>query len=255
MRRTTVRRTAVAASALSLALLVSACGADKSADAGPEAKGKDSAAAEPAAKVLSQAELDKLILADGDAKNHKVIKPLKADLAASKIATTDKAECKPLLDATWMRPLGSPAATSVRRVSTMPEKPGKDASPEDKLKAGLEALGGAVIMTDTLGSYDGKSAQEALAGLRTAGKACADGFTTTAGPDKMKYTKVTPASYTGGDEAVAFTLTTDLEGETGSAQLVTVRKGNTVVSFFAQSFAGKSEQPKDAIEAQLAKLG
>ncbi|GGX39598.1 hypothetical protein [Streptomyces chryseus] len=253
MRRTTVRRTAVAASALSLALLVGACGADKSADDAPESKGKNEGAA--AAKPLSQAELDKLVLAEGDVKNHKVVKPLKADLAAAKIAKADKAECKPLVDATAMRTLGSPAANSMRRISVMPEKPAEDASPEEKLKAGLDAVGKAVIITDTLGSYEGEGAQEALAALRDAGKACAGGFTTIAGPDKVTYSKVAPASYTAGDEAVAFTLTADLDGETGTAQLVTVRTGNTLASFFAMSLMGKAEQPKEAIDAQLAKLG
>ncbi|MGW7050771.1 hypothetical protein [Streptomyces sp. NPDC054887] len=256
MRRTTVRRTAVAASALSLALLVSACGgSEKSTDAASEGKGKGSPAAEAPAKVLSQAELDELVLADGDVKNHKVIKPLKADVAAAKIAKADKDACTPLVDATSMRAMGSPAATTMRRVSTLPAKPAEDASPEEKLKAGLNALSGAVVIADTLGSYEGKSAQEVLAGLREAGEACAGGFTTIAGADKIKYSKVAPASYTAGDEAVAFTLSTDIGGETGTAQLVTVRKGNTLASFFAQSLAGKAEQPKEAIDAQLAKLG
>lgn len=255
MRRTAVRRTAVAASALSLALLVSACGADKTVDAAPEGKGKESAAAEPAAKALSQAELDKLVLANGDVKDHKVAQPLKADIAAAKTVTTDKAECKPLVDAMAMRALGSPAAASMRRISTVPAKPAKDASADEKLKAGLTALSSTVIMSDTVGSYDGKGAQEALAALRTAGEACAGGFTMIAGKDKTKYTKAAPGSYTGGDEAVAFALTADVDGTPNTAQLVAVRKGNTLVSFYSQSFSGKTEQPKAAIEAQLAKLG
>ncbi|WP_274562292.1 hypothetical protein [Streptomyces spiramyceticus] len=255
MRRTTVRRTAVAASALSLALLVSACGSDKPVDATPEGKGKESAAAEPAAKALSQAELDKLVLANGDVKNHKVAKPSKADLAGAKIATADKAECKPIVDAMALRPVGSPAATSTRRITTMPEKPAKDASPEEKLDAAVAGFGSTILMSDTLGSYDGKGAHEALAGLRTAGKACADGFTMIAGPDKTKVTKLAPSTYTGGDETVAFTVTTAVDGESGTSQFVAVRKGNTLASFYAVSFSGKTEQPKAAIDAQLAKLG
>jgi hypothetical protein len=256
MRRTTVRRTAVAASAISLALLVSACGADKPVDAAAEGKGKDSAAAGPGAKALSQGELDKLVLANGDLKNHKVAMPSKADVALAKTATADKAECKPLVDAMALRPVGSPAATSPRRISVVPEKPAKDASDEEKIEAGLAALSNMSIMSDTLGSYDGKGAQEALAGLRDAGKACAGGFTMIAGPDKTKVTKVAPATYTGGDEAVAFTLTQDGEGgDSPISQLVVVRKGNTLVSLFALNLSGKTEQPKAAIDAQLAKLG
>ncbi|MBT2396417.1 hypothetical protein [Streptomyces sp. ISL-100] len=254
MRRTTVRRTAVAASAISLALLVTACGSDKPVDAAPEGKGKESAAAEPAAKTLSQAELDKLVLAEGDLKNHKVTMPSKADVAAAKTATADKAECKPLVDAMALRPVGTPAATAPRRISSVPAKPGKDASTEEKVEAGLAGLGNMVLMSDTLGSYDGKGAQEALAGLRTAGEACADGFTMIAGSDKTKVTKVAPGTFTTGDEAVAFTLTSELDGESGTSQLVAVRKGNTLVSFYALSLTGKTELPKEAIDAQLAKL-
>ncbi|WP_093799069.1 hypothetical protein [Streptomyces sp. Wb2n-11] len=258
MRRTTVRRTAVAASALSLALLVGACGADKTVDAAPEGKnkGKESAAAaEPAAKALSQAELDKLVLAEADLKSHKVAEPSKVDLAAAKGATADKTECKPLVDAVALRSAGTPVATSARKITTVPQKPAEDASPEEKLKAGLAGLSSTTLMSDTLGSYEGEGAQDALAELRAAGKACAGGFTVVTGSDKTKYTKVTPGAYAGDDEAVAFTLTMDLEGEPSTSQLVTVRKGSTLVTFYAQNFSGKTEQPKAEIEAQLAKLG
>ncbi|MBT2491318.1 hypothetical protein J7E96_22900 [Streptomyces sp. ISL-96] len=250
MRRTTVRRTAVAASAISMALLLSACGADKSADAAPDDK-----APGKATKALSQAELDKLVLAEGDLKNHKVTEPSKAEVALAKTATSDKAECKPLVDAMMLKPVGSPAATTSRKISTLPEKPAKDATTEEKAEAGLAALGKTVLMSDGVGSYEGKGAQEALAALRTAGEACAGGFTMTAGSDKTKVTKLAPGTYAGGDEAVAFTVTTEQDGAVGTSQLVTVRKGNALVSFFAISLAGKTEQPKAAIDAQLAKLG
>ncbi|GAA2932374.1 hypothetical protein [Streptomyces enissocaesilis] len=258
MRRTTVRRTAVAASALSLALLVGACGSDKTVDAAPEGKdkGKESAAAaEPAGKALSQTELDKLVLAGSDLKNHRVAKPSKVDLAAVKSATADKSECKPLVDAVALRSAGKPAATSARKITRVPRKPAEDASPEEKLEAGLTGLGTTTLMSDTLGSYEGQGAQDALAELRAAGRACAGGFTVATGSDRTKYTKVAPHTYTGGDEAAAFTLTMDLEGEPSTSQLVTVRKGSTLVTFYAQSFTGRTEQPKAEIEAQLAKLG
>ncbi|OEJ62152.1 hypothetical protein BGM19_33110 [Streptomyces agglomeratus] len=250
MRRTTVHRTAVAASALSLALLTGACGSGETKT--DDAKGGKGDAA--ATKAVSQTDLDKLVLAESDLKDHKIVNASKADIAAAKVVTTDKAECKPLVDAMALRPLGRPAATSMRKVMAVPPKPAKDASPEEKMKAGLGALGG-TITSDTLGSYDGKGATEALAGLRAAGEACADGFSVIVGKDKTKYTKVAPATYTAGDEAVAFTLTADLEGMTGTAHLVAVQKGGTLASFYAQSLTGKAEQPKAVIDAQVAKLG
>ncbi|MGX1885960.1 hypothetical protein [Streptomyces sp. NPDC055287] len=252
MRRTIVRRTAVAASAVSLALLVSACGSgDAPAD---DTAGEAAAGGSTAAKALSQSELDKLALVESDLKNHKISKATKADLAAAKTVTTDKAECEPLVDAMVLRPVGTPAATSLRKVVALPPEPDKDATPEEKLKAGLDALSG-TITSDTLGSYDGKGASDAFAKLRTAGEACAGGFSLIVGTDKTKFTKVTPATYTSGDEAVAFTVTADLDGETGTAHLVAVRKGNTLASFYAQGLTGKAEQPKAVIGAQVAKLG
>lgn len=255
MRRTTVRRTAVAASALSLALLVSACGSDKPADAKPEGKdkGKESAAAAPAGKVLSEAELDKLILTESDVKDLKVAKATEADLAVAKTVTTDKAECKPLIDVMALRPVGTPGATAVRKVMAMPAKPAENASPEEKMKAGMAMLGG-TITADMLGSYEGKGAAESLAKLRTAGETCGGGFTMIAGSDKTKITKVDPVTFSGGDEAVAFTLTLDLEGTPGTTHVVAVRKGNTLATFHAQSLSGKAEMPKAVIDAQLAKL-
>ncbi|MFI1256959.1 hypothetical protein ACH4U6_24715 [Streptomyces netropsis] len=255
MRRTIVRRTAVAASAVSLALLVGACGSsDKpAAEASSEGKekGKESASA---GKVLSKAELDKLMLVESDLKDHKVTNASEADLASVKAATTDKAECKPLLGAMTLQSGGKPAATAVRKIMAMPPKPAEDASPEEKAKAGLSALGG-TITSDVLGSYEGKGAQEALAELSAAGKACTGGFTMIVGSDKTKISKVAPATFSGGDEAVAFTLTLDADGSSGTTHVVASRKGSTLATFFAMSLAGKAEQPKAVVDAQLGKLG
>lgn len=256
MRSTIVRRTAVAASAVSLALLVGACGSsDKkpAADASSEGKEKGKASAS-AGKVLTKAELDKLMLVDGDLKDHKVTNASEADLASVKAATTDKAECKPLLDAMTLQSGGKPAATAVRKIMAMPAKPAENASPEEKAKAGLNALG-ATITSDVLGSYEGKGAQEALAKLTAAGKACTGGFTMIVGSDKTKITKVEPATFSGGDEAVAFTLTLDAEGAGNATHVVASRKGSTLATLFAMSLAGKAEQPKAVADAQLGKLG
>ncbi|MCA6092027.1 hypothetical protein LE181_07605 [Streptomyces sp. SCA3-4] len=256
MRRTTLRRTAVAATAVSLALLVSACGSkkeDSSAKDQPKAKASSAA---PAAdgKALSKAELDKLVLTQADLQGHKVAEATEADLAATKSVSSDKAECKPLVDAMMMHGAGTPAATATRKIAAVPQAPAADASAEEKMKAGLGALS-ATVTADTLGTHDGQGATEAVAGLKKAGTACAGGFTLTAGGEKTKITKVEPASYTAGDEAVAFTLTVDLEGQSGTAHMVAVRKGTTVATFYSQSLAGKAEQPKAVIDAQMKKLG
>ncbi|MCD9144234.1 hypothetical protein [Streptomyces albireticuli] len=259
MRRTIVRRTAVTASAVSLALLVSACGSDNKSEAKDEPKGKASQSA-PAAgggKALSKAELEKLMVTEADVPGHKVTEATAADLATAKAVSSDKAECKPLVEAMNLHGAGAPTATVTRKVMALPKSPSTapDASPEDKAKAALGALG-ATITADTLGAHsDEKAAGEALAGLKKAGAACAGGFTVTADGDKTKMTKVAPADYTAGDEAVAFTLGLDVEGQTAPTHLVAVRKGSTVATFYALSLTGQAEQPKAVVDAQVKKLG
>ncbi|QLE74050.1 hypothetical protein FGW37_22885 [Streptomyces rectiverticillatus] len=258
MRRSTVRRTALAASAMSLALLVSACGSDKSEGKKDEPKGQASAGAPTASagKAASQAELEKLVLAEADVPGHKVTEATAADLATAKGVTSDKAECKPLVDAMSLRSGGAPGAIVIRKVMAMPKSPAPDAAPEEKVKAGLGALSG-TITSDTLGSYgDAKAAGEVIAALKKSGADCAGGFNLVAGADKTKFTKVAPADFAaGGDEAVSFTLNLDAEGTTGTTHLVAVRKGSTVATFYALSLAGQAEQPKAVVEAQVKKLG
>jgi hypothetical protein len=267
MRRTTARRTAVAACAVSFALLVGACGAEKSegdAAAGDKAKGKDGGSS--AAKALSAAELEKLVLAAKDLKvEHKITKATKVDQVAGKRAATDKAECKPFVDVLAFRPLGTPGASAQRKIVPVPAKAAKDATPEEKMKAAMDVFKG-TITSDTIGSYDGKGAEEAFAALRSAGEACTGGFILSDGADlankdNTKFTKVAAGTaYTGGDEALVFDLSFDMEGEggakeTGSHQVVAVRKGNNLAAFGVLGLTGKAEFPKAIIDAQVAKLG
>ncbi|MEV6549998.1 hypothetical protein AB0M57_15015 [Streptomyces sp. NPDC051597] len=255
MRRTTVRRTALAASTLSLALLVSACGSDgSSAKDEPKGKASSGAPATGGQKALSQGELDKLALTEADLKDHKVTKPTAADVASSKTVTTDKPACKPLNDVMSLRTVGAPAASAIRKVIAVPKGPAAGASAEEKAKAGLAALG-TTMTSDTLASYDGTGAADALATLKKAGTDCAGGFSVIAEGDKSAITKVAPAAYTGGDEAAAYTLTADMDGTPSTFHLVAIRKGATLATFYAWSLAGKAEQPKAVIDAQMKKLG
>ncbi|MEU5403945.1 hypothetical protein ABZ348_32215 [Streptomyces sp. NPDC005963] len=255
MRRITIRRTALAASAVSLALLVTACGSDEPA-AKDKAKSEESkgAPAAPAAKALSQAELDKLMLTEADLANHKITPASKVDLAAAKGTTADKTECALLVDAMSLRAPGKPAASASRKIMGIPQDPAKDASPEEKLKAAVDALSG-TITSDVVGSYDGQGATEAVAAIKKAGTDCAGGFTLNVPGDKVKISKVEPGAYTAGDEALAYAFTLDLEGKPSTAHLVAVRKGANVATFFAQSLAGSADQPKAIIDAQVKKLG
>ncbi len=103
MRTSSVRRTALAASAATLALLVTACGGSgDDQDKGDEGKGKPASTTSAAApaKALTAAELEKAALAQSDVKSGKVATKLPAtdDIARDQV-TTEDAACLPLAHA------------------------------------------------------------------------------------------------------------------------------------------------------------
>ncbi|MFE2875712.1 hypothetical protein ACFXG6_25880 [Streptomyces roseus] len=257
MRSTLVRRTVLTASAVSLALLATACGSDKAdgkkTDAKPSAAA--SAPAASAAKAKTDAELAGVIVTQADLPNHVVKEATPAEAAAAAGAKSDKPQCQALVSVQSMNPVGTAAGTARTKAVAKPKEPAADASPEEKAKAVMGALAGTVTSV-TLASYEGQGAQEAFAAVKTAGTACAGGYTGSQGGDALKITKVAPgASVTAGDEALAYTVTGDADGETMTMEIVAVRKGNTVATFSALSLAGAAEQPKAVVDAQVKKLG
>ncbi|MFD8210294.1 hypothetical protein ACFV2S_28290 [Streptomyces sp. NPDC059695] len=250
--RTFTRNTAVAVTAASLALLVSACGSgDKDAgkdSASPSASATSSA---PDAKALSSAELERLVVEQADLPGHQVQKAKAADLVKPEAVATDKPACKPLADAMSFLATGNPAATANRKVIEVPKTEGATASPQDALGA-LSAP----VTSVALGSYDGQGAQEAFASLKTAGTECAGGFTLLGGGEKTKITKVAPETVSAGEESLAWTVTTDMDGEPFVTKVVVFRKGGTLASFSTLSLGGTVKAlPKAVIDAQAAKLG
>lgn len=253
--RTSMRSAAVAATAVSLALLVTACGGgEKSGDQG---KGKDAApsasatSSAPAAKVLSAAELEKLIVEQADLPGHQVQKAKAGEIPLASAVSTDKPSCKPIADAMSYIATGKPAASAQRKAIEVPKTEGASASPEEALGALAAPVTGV-----TLGSYDGQGAQEAFASLKTAGTDCAGGFTLIGGGEKTKISKVAPETVTAGEEALAWTVTTDLDGKPFVTKLVVFRQGSTLASFSTLSFGGTVKTlPKAIVDAQAAKLG
>ncbi|MFJ4779722.1 hypothetical protein [Streptomyces sp. NPDC088762] len=256
MRTALVRRTVLTASAVSLALLGTACGAEKGdtkADATPSAAAATSAA--PAAKGKTDAELAKVLLSQADLADHTFKAADPAESTAGAAATSDKPECKVLVQAQSFAPAGTPTGTARTKVVANPKAAAEGASEEEKAKAILGALSSTATAV-TLASYDAKGAEEAFAAVKTASQKCAGGYGATLGGDTGKVTKVSPgASVTAGDEALALTVEGDADGEKLTTQLVFVRKGNTVATFSALSLSGTAEQPKTVIDAQVKKLG
>ncbi|NJP49306.1 hypothetical protein HCJ93_04255 [Streptomyces sp. SBST2-5] len=259
MKPTSVRRTALAASAAALTLLVTACGGDgEKADEGKGAS-EPTAAPAPAAKALTGAELEKAALAQSDVEKGKVAAevPASDDLTADQVKAEDGA-CLPLARAQAGVAQGDPAATAKRSWTGEPKKPAADTDPEEALGAALDVS----KMLITLASYEDGGAEKAMKGLSAAAEKCTGGFKTTTSGEKLEIAKVaTTAAPKGGDESAAITLTLAAEGGLEAPnKVVAVRKGSTVVTFTVVNLAamadGKDfEVPADVVDAQVSKLG
>ncbi|MFF9484730.1 hypothetical protein [Streptomyces sp. NPDC014676] len=262
MRTTAVRRTALAASAAALALLVTACGGSGDEDKAGDSKGKGdstaSASAAPAAKALTAAELEKAGLAQADVKSGKVATKVAAtdDIAKDQVKAEDAA-CLPLAHAQAGVAQGEPAATAKRSWTGEPVKPSEGTSPEDALLASIDLD----KMLISLASYEGDGAAQALKGLTTAAEKCAGGFTATVAGEEMQVVKAaTTAAPEGGDEGTAITLTVAADEDVKApSKIVVVRKGATLVTFSVVNLASMAtgedfDVPADVVDAQLGKL-
>ncbi|MDD9378286.1 hypothetical protein M8Z33_16805 [Streptomyces sp. ZAF1911] len=259
MRTAFVRRTVLSASAVSLALLVSACGG--SSDSGTKSDAKASAPASassaPAVKGKTDAELTPLLVTAADAPGFVVAPDAEAKLAAgdSDEITTDKPECKVLVQSQALQKIGTPTGTARTGVTAKAEED-PNATAEQKAQ---NALGVTATMVG-LSSYDGTGAHDLIASIEAAGKACAGGFTATAEGDSTKYESVTagtgaPVTY-GDDDTASLVLTLDLEdGDKAVTYLTAVRTGSTVATFSSISLTGKPESPVTLVAAQSKKLG
>ncbi|MFI1864516.1 hypothetical protein [Streptomyces jumonjinensis] len=253
MPRTAVRRTAVAASMLSLALTLGACATDES---GAKSESKSESKGETAgAKALSAAELGKLALTKKDAPGHRFTEVSAADVKEASAVKLKKAECEPLIEAMTFRPGGKASAATTQTLVPMSPRPDKDASPEEQAKAAMSMLSGTTTSI-TLASFEGDGAAEGFAALEKSVEDCSGGFSIDAEGQNTEFTKVEKFDHTAGDESFGVTLVLSAgPKETLTVNLVTVRKGGVLASFNALSLQGKTEKPKALVDAQLKKLG
>ncbi|MFI1162244.1 hypothetical protein ACH4UM_01215 [Streptomyces sp. NPDC020801] len=260
MRPTVVRRTALAASAATLALLATACGGssdggDKGGD-GKTAQADKTASAAPA-KALTAAELEKAALTQADVKSGKLGKVAAKDDIAQDEAKADDPACAPLAHLQVGSYVGKPSASVKRSWVGDPKKPAAGASAEAKLMAGLDRS----KVIETLASYESGGAEQAMKDLKTAAQKCAGGFSYTVTGTKNQYEKVVTAQAPGGaDDALALTLTMEADGVKAPVKAVVVRKGATLAYFPAINLAaaatGKDfDFPAELVQAQLGKLG
>ncbi|MFD4025234.1 hypothetical protein ACFWRV_17205 [Streptomyces sp. NPDC058576] len=265
MRATAVRRTALAASAAALALLATACGGSSDADAkdGKDAANGSSSAPETPAKALTAAELEKATLAQGDVKGTKVTKAGPADEVPADGVKVDKAACLPIAHAMSGVPQKGAVATTKRKVVEEPKKT-DDKSLEDLAEGEADDLfKDAFNLTSTfvaLSSYEGTAGPDAFATLKKAAADCAGGFTATVSGTPTKVASITEEKVTGGDEAAAWTVTSEDDGDATPLKLVVLRKEGTMATFFAFNLAAagggdvKFEVPTEVVAAQDKKL-
>jgi hypothetical protein len=246
-----------AVSVLSLALVTGCSEGSKDSGGGKGADGK------PAAKALGTAELKNLVIADNDVPGFDV-GPVPAGRA--KPLTTDSAECRPLARVLSMQPPAGTAAQADRMATQKQVKdPTDDATSLDDMADGkfADAVNKSMdrdVTSVSLFSYDGDGAEQALAAVSSAVKACAGGFTgkqagTTAKLAQVKQSK--PAAT--GDESVAFEVVTEDDGEKAPVHAEVVRHGNTLASYYTINLgAMMAKKPYTVsaavIKAQSAKL-
>ncbi|MFD7403891.1 hypothetical protein ACFV7R_14725 [Streptomyces sp. NPDC059866] len=255
MKRSSRARTGatVAVSVLSLALITGCGGGSDSSDDSKDTESSSSPA--QAAKALSAAELEKLLLAQGEVKGYKVASGDDTLPKSKTEVKTDKAECDPLA---WATAGLAPGDTDANASNTVAEDKASTATaqPEDIADAFN------VNMTFVgLSSYEGDGAEKAMKAVSDGVSACSGGYGLTTGGEDSKVTKVASVKGSGlGDESVAFAEDVDMDGEgTATFHTEVVRKGNTVATFYTVNFAAlgtgeAAEIPAAVVEAQIAKL-
>ncbi|MGW7102569.1 hypothetical protein [Streptomyces sp. NPDC054838] len=261
MRTAFVRRAVLTASAVSLGLLVTACGsggagaakADFKAGSQPSATASGEAPAGPRGKTA--AELGTLLVTQADLPDHR-LEPVQDGAVQNDPIETDKAPCKPLAQAESMQPIGTSAGVARVVASGKPRPAGEGAGVAEKLDAAMGALKVTAATSVALVSYDGKGAEGAFAAVNDGVRACAGGYSVSQAGEKTDIESVrADTALSGGDEVVSFVTVMDLgDGDKNVTRVVVLRKGNTLAMFTALSLSGEAEQPKAVVDAQTKKL-
>lgn len=252
------QRTAAVAAALTLAIgLTAACGGEggdgdtagkprqrKAATATPvparpvpptptPAGPAQSAASVP--KDLSRAQLEKAILAKGDVPGFDVA-PM--DAPPPQGETADRTECAPLTAVINGRPEPVARASAYRQLTGA-----KDNRP---------------AVAEFLTTHGVQGATTALSRLRAAVRACEGGFRASGGegPSTYRGARALPVAAQVGDDAFAYQVTGDYEGESVPLVFHVVRSGGTLATFYTANLEGpKTPQvPPALLTAQADKL-
>ncbi|MFH8800235.1 hypothetical protein ACH4F6_11660 [Streptomyces sp. NPDC017936] len=248
----------VAVGALSLALVTGCSSDDSKKDKGTKGSGSgagSSSSSAPAAAALTTAELEKLLLAQGEVEGYKVASGDDILPKSKAGVKTDKAACDPLA---WATAGLAPGDTNANASNSVSEDKASTATaqPEDI----ADAFNIAMTFVG-LSSYEGDGAEKAMKAVSDGVTACSGGYGLSAEGENSKVTKVVAEKGTGGgDEAVAFAEDVDMDGEgTATFHTEVIRKGNTIATFYTVNFAAlasgeATKIPAAVVQAQVAKL-
>ncbi|MFI6276578.1 hypothetical protein [Streptomyces sp. NPDC050988] len=250
-----MKRSALAASALSVTMLagltgLTACGGgDSETDAADKPGGKATATTSGAKEVSPADRLAKLMITKADVdryeKGYEVKEPSDEFVFAKspEEVTLDKKVCAPLAYAMNQLPLGEPQADLTRVAS------------KDGLNGGYTYV--------TLTAYEGGGAESAMAGLSKAVASCGDGFTAKSKGGTSPYDSVTAEPTTkAADESLAFKSTMTVLGTTHTLHSAAVRRDDVIAVYFsvdgraiAESRPSNVKLASAVVGAQNAKLG
>ncbi|MFF3417514.1 hypothetical protein ACFYW9_22835 [Streptomyces sp. NPDC002698] len=197
---------------------------------------KPAAAAKPAVeeglKPLTEAQLTKAVITKADLKGYRVGDTPDDEIPEVSVPA-NPAKCQALAD---MFLLGTePDATA--RVS--------------RSVTSLTATDATVLRVGLLAQKEA-DAKKVVADLRTQSGTCSSYEHT-----DYHYTGVKPAKAPAlGDEAVSYTMTSDIEGTKIPVTYTVVRSGSTLAVFYAMNILGKKapEVPASVVEAQVTKI-
>ncbi|MER8072875.1 hypothetical protein ABTZ59_31815 [Streptomyces sp. NPDC094034] len=178
--------------------------------------------------------MDRAILVDGDVPGF-TSGPM--DAPPPRGETADRSECLPLTAVLNGKPEPLGKAVAYRQL----------VGPDNDRPA----------VSEFLTTHGVRDASTLLNRLRAAITACADGFTASGGDGPSKYTGVKQLSpVKAGDDAVAYQLTGDFEGDPVPLVFHLVRVGGTVATFYTANFESGATptMPPALIAAQATKL-
>ncbi|MFH8368471.1 hypothetical protein [Streptomyces sp. NPDC018031] len=227
---TTARAVALTVAALTLA---TACG-------GSDGDGGDSAATAKATDRegdRSRSPLESLIIAQRDLKGYTVT-ARKAEGWASGQPRSDDPKCQALAHSTGDRLSPEVKDNATRGVNRI----------KDPAKG----------VTVSLSSFAGDGAERTVDALEKAVRQCGKGFDTTLEGTKVGYRQVRAAETEPlGDQALAYSLTAESQGQRILLNFVAVRSGKTVALFAGvnlKEYAVGYRVPRELVEKQVAKL-